>query len=99
MPGEELNSSLLRVTPTHRPRETVKVMRRRREPRLEDAFVEHPMQALAALAISLFLGICFIILFVSTLWAVAVGLPIGVGLWLVGALLVARHPASGWFEN
>ena len=67
-------------------------MRRRREPQLEDAFIEHPLEALAALATSVLIASCFFGLFVPKLWAVALGLPVGIVLWLVAAASIAKDP-------
>jgi hypothetical protein len=75
------------------------MMRRRRERRLDEAFVEYPLQSLAALAICVFIGICFVSVFVSTPWTVVLGLPIGIGLWLVGAASVGKDLDGGWFEK
>ena len=73
-------------------------MRRRRERRLDDAFVEYPLQSLAALAICVLIGIAFISLFVSTFWTVVLGFPVGVGLWLMAAVSVSKDLGGGWFE-
>jgi hypothetical protein len=74
-------------------------MRRRREPRVEDAFIEHPLEALAALAGCVLIASCFFSIFVSTLRAIALGLPVGIVWWLVSALAIAKDPDSGWWEN
>jgi hypothetical protein len=52
------------------------VMRRRREPQLEDALIEHPLGALAALAACVLIASCFFSIFVSKLWAIALGLSV-----------------------
>jgi hypothetical protein len=59
----------------------VKAIRGRREPHLEDAFIEHPLEALAALAACVLIASCFFSIFVSRLWAIALGLPVGI-VWL-----------------
>jgi hypothetical protein len=74
-------------------------MRGRREPHLEDAFIEHPLEALAALAACVLIASCFFSIFVSTLWAIALGLPVGIVWWLVSALSVAKDPDGGWWEK
>jgi hypothetical protein len=74
-------------------------MRRRREPQLEDAFIEHPIEALAALAACVLIASGFFSIFITTLWAIALGLPLGIVWWLVSALSVAEDPDSGWWEK
>jgi hypothetical protein len=80
----------------------VKPMRRRREPQLEDALIEHPLEALAALATSVLIASCFFSLFAAKLWAIALGLPAGIVLWLISAASIARdrdNPDNEWWEK
>jgi hypothetical protein len=77
------------------------VMRRRREPQLEDALIEHPLGALAALAACVLIASCFFSIFVSKLWAIALGLPVGIVYWLISAASIAKDPANPdnqWWE-
>lgn len=93
--------SLLWVTPLNVRQVTVKLMRRRREPQLEDAFIEHPLGALAALAFCVLIASCFFSIFVSKLWAIALGLPVGIVMWLMSAASIAKdpdNPDNQWWE-
>jgi hypothetical protein len=73
-------------------------MRRRREPQLEDALIEHPLGALAALAVCVLIASCFFGIFVSKLWAIALGLPVGIVWWLISAASIAKDPDNQWWE-
>jgi hypothetical protein len=74
----------------------VNVMRRRREPQLEDALIEHPLGALAALAVCVLIASCFFSIFVSKLWAIALGLPVGIVCLLISAASIATFEAHAF---